>query len=215
MAVLLLLFVDKGFYIQPEVILFSEHPRSLFVLAHSSFSLRCSVILALDVVEQLPMPQIVWELDGKAAPGVSSMNNSESVLEIGSATSGNTGWYRCLVIDGNNASLCQGDFPCLTTITASQASYVKVIGKLFHDTTMQRTIVLVSLHILCLYTCSIDDSPPSKTVNASSTCSGMVIRCLDHPHGLMERTFPVSWAREGSPVNDSSTQVYIGGWLRK
>ena len=58
-----------------------------------------------------------------------------------------------------------------------------------------------------LHTCSIDDSPLSKMVNASSACAAMVIRCLDHPHGLMERTFPVAWTREGFPVNDSSTQV--------
>ena len=141
MVLLLSLFVDKGFYIQPEVILFSKHPQSHFVLANSSFSLNCSVILALDVVEQLPLPQIVWDLDGEVAPGVSTTNNTESVLEISSAKSSHTGWYRCLVIDGNNASLCQESFPCLPTITASQAAYVKVMGKPFNDNTIRKTIV--------------------------------------------------------------------------
>ena len=141
MEVILSLFVYKGFYIQPEVILFSEHPQSLFVLANSSFSLNCSVRVALDVVEQLPLPRIVWDLDGKVAPGISTTSNLDSVLEISSAKSSHTGWYRCLVIDGNNASLCQKSFPCLPTITASQAAYVKVIGKPFDGNVIQKTIV--------------------------------------------------------------------------
>ena len=62
--------------------------------------------------------------------------------------------------------------------------------------------------VMCpLYTGSLDDSPILKTVNTSSVCTAMVISCLDHTYGLMERTFPVSWLREGLPVNASSTQV--------
>lgn len=88
--------------------------------------------LAVDVVEQLPAPTIIWDLDGEAAPGISSTNNLVSVLEIDSAESGHTGWYRCLVVDGNDTSLCQVTSPCLPTVTASQAAYVKVISELFY-----------------------------------------------------------------------------------
>ena len=122
-----LFLLSQGFYIQPDVLTFSEHPQSQIVTENSSVVLRCT--LKTDTLNgDLPTPKLRWNFnDSTAASCNVTTNNLSSNCSIASAKLSDMGWYSCQVVDGDDTDWCE--VPCVDTVTVSAAAYVSVIGK--------------------------------------------------------------------------------------
>ena len=131
-----LLYITLGYYIQPDFIAFSQHPDSQMVLEQSPVVLQCALNL-ISLNQELPPPDIEWQFnDEPASCAVDSSDHNSSLVStctIETALAHDSGWYRCLVVDGNTGShdgrkFCE-ELGCIETRTASQPAYVHVICK--------------------------------------------------------------------------------------
>lgn len=67
-----LYFHCAGFYIQPDVVFLSEHPRSQLIVPDSSFSLSCAIQLRGLRAEEgnLGVPIVQWSINETNVPTV-------------------------------------------------------------------------------------------------------------------------------------------------
>ena len=125
-----------GYYIQPDPISFSEHPSSQIVLRQSKVVLRCGFHL-ISLNSELPQPLIEWHFNDEPT-SCTNINpvNDDSVListcTIEAVDGHHSGWYQCVVVDGNKQKSCK-TLDCVPTKTASRPAFVHIICKFIVD----------------------------------------------------------------------------------